>query len=146
MTLPSRYLLLALAALSLSACEPVQPLATYRPTVDTSKVRPAKFERDLEACRAIATKVEADYKARQEKEMAQQMVAGLVVGALAGAVAGNNSGMHNDYIVAGAAAGALAGTQSGDYDHDIVTYGPRRVLDRCMAGRGYEILSDLGRG
>ncbi|SIS51080.1 glycine zipper family protein [Phaeovulum vinaykumarii] len=137
----------ALAAfLALCACEPVHTLAEYRPVVDTAKVRPARYEADLAQCRAIATQVEAEYKARQEKEMGQQLVAGLLLGALIGAAAGTNSGDQGMFIAQGAAAGAAIGaTTPGDYDHDLVTYGPRRVVDRCMTGRGYEILTDPGR-
>ncbi|SOC20628.1 hypothetical protein SAMN05877809_1139 [Rhodobacter sp. JA431] len=129
----------------LAACEPVQTLAEYRPVVDTARVRPAKYEADLEQCRAIAFKVEAEYKERQQKEMQQNMMVGILVGAVAGAVAGSNSGYQGDYIAAGAATGAMAGATSGDYDHDLVTYGPRRVVDRCMTGRGYNVLTDPGK-
>ncbi|SOC11601.1 glycine zipper family protein [Rhodobacter maris] len=133
------------ATLGLTACEPVQTLQDYRPVVDTAKIRPAKYEADLAQCRAIATQVEAEYKERQQKEIGQQMVAGLIVGALVGAAAGSHSHYQGSYIAQGAAAGAAIGATSGDYDHDLVTYGPRRVVDRCMTGRGYIILNDPGR-
>jgi len=133
------------ASIGLAACEPVQTLQEYRPVVDTAKVRPAKYEADLEQCRTLALKVEADYKERQQKEMGQQIVVGLVVGALVGAAVGSHAGNQGDYIATGAASGAIAGAGSGDYTHELVTYGPRRVVDRCMTGRGYQILTDPGR-
>ncbi|WP_444460458.1 glycine zipper family protein [Rhodobacter capsulatus] len=133
------------ACVALCACEPVQTLQEYRPVVDPAKIRPAKFEADLEHCRSIALKVEAEYKQRQEKEMQQQLVAGILLGALVGAAAGNHTGYQGDYIAAGAATGAIAAAGSGDYSDDLVTYGPRRVVDRCMTDRGYKILTDPGR-
>lgn len=139
-------LLCAGSFLFLTACEPVQPLSEYRPAVDPGKTNQARYEKDLQACRAVALQVEADYKERQQKEMGKNLAAGLIVGALVGAAAGTNTGYRNDYILTGAAVGAAAGAGSGDYDHDLVTYGPRRVVDRCMAGRGYTLLTDFGRG
>ena len=45
----------------------------------------------------------------------------------------------------GAVTGMASGAANNDYSHDLVKYGPRRVIDRCMADRGHRILSDLGR-
>lgn len=129
------------AFLALSACEPVKPLTDYRPVVDPARTNQAKFERDLVECRNLAIKVEADYKARQQKEMGQNMMVGIVAGALLGAAVGNS-----DYAAAGALYGGAAGAAAGDYTHDLVTYGPRRIVDRCMAERGHRILNDIGRG
>ncbi|RWR08521.1 glycine zipper family protein [Paenirhodobacter populi] len=134
-----------ICATFLAACQPVQPLSEYRPAVDPAKVKPAKYESDLAECRNVALQVEADYKERQGKEAAQNLVAGLVVGALLGAAVGSHASNQGDLIGVGAATGALAGAGSGDYTHDLVTYGPRRVVDRCMDGRGYKLLTDFGR-
>ena len=139
-------LALRATAMAVAACEPVQPLQEYRPAVDPAKVKPAKFERDLEECRSIALQVEADYKQRQQKEAGQRLVGGLVAGALLGAAVGTRSVTQGDMIATGAATGAVVGAGSGDYGHDMVTYGPRRVVDRCMTGRGYTLLTDFGRG
>ncbi|MGP3726353.1 glycine zipper family protein [Cereibacter sphaeroides] len=134
------------AALALAACEPVQKLEDYRPVVDPEKTNAQKYEKDLAACRGIALKLEADYKARQEKELGKQMAIGILTGVVLGAAVGHNTGYQGDYVAAGAVAGAAAGAGSGDYTHDLVTYGPRRVVDRCMSGRGHVILNDIGRG
>ena len=64
------------------------------------------------------------------------MTIGLIVGAIAGAAVGSVSGDAGD----GALEGGLAET-----DYDPVT-SPRKIVDRCMKNRGYEILSDLGKG
>jgi hypothetical protein len=127
-----------LAALSLSAC--VEPLADYRPVVDPAKSSPAKFEKDLAACRAIATQAEAEYKARQEKELGQNLIAGVLVGAIAGAAIGDSS----NYAAAGAAYGAAAGAAATDTE--LAVGGPRRIIDRCMTQRGHVVLNDLGAG
>jgi hypothetical protein len=129
--------------LALCACEPIQTLDEYKPVVDLSRVSAKRFDADLAQCREVAKTAEADYQQRAQKEATNNMVAGLIVGALVGAAAGDNG----RYIGAGAAYGGLAGAGAqGDYDHDLVTYGPRRIVDRCMADRGYHILNDVGRG
>ena len=40
---------------------------------------------------------------------------------------------------------ARAATPLALADYDPVT-SPRKIVDRCMKNRGYEILSDLGKG
>jgi hypothetical protein len=62
-----------------------------------------------------------------------------LVGALVGAAIGNS-----DTAGAGALYGGAAGAASTDTE--LATGGPRRIIDRCMAGRGHKVLSDLGRG
>lgn len=127
--------------LALSGCVQPVALADYRPVVDPGRTNAAKFESDLTACRNIALKVEADYKQQQQSEMATNMIAGLIVGAALGAAVGNSDG-----AAYGAAYGATAGAASGDYTHDLVKFGPRRIVDRCMTERGHVVLSDLGKG
>jgi len=122
----------------LPAC--VQPLEEYRPVVDPARSKPAKYEADLTACRAIATKAEADYKARQEKELGANIMAGIIVGAIVGAAVGDNS----DWAAYGAASGAASGAAATDTE--LATGGPRRIIDRCMTSRGHIILNDLGKG
>ncbi|TGD60478.1 glycine zipper family protein [Tabrizicola sp. WMC-M-20] len=124
---------------SLAACVQ-EPLTDYRPVVDPAKSSPAKFERDLAACRNVGLSAEAAYKKRQEQEMAQNMVAGILVGAIAGAAIGDSS----SYAAAGAAYGAGAGLAATDTE--LAQGGPRRIIDRCMANRGHTILNDIGRG
>ena len=133
-----KHIALLAAALVLTAC--VEPLTEYQPVVDPAKSSPAKFEKDLAACRNIGLQAEADYKARQNKEMGEKMVAGILLGAIAGAAIGDSS----NYAAAGAAYGAAAGAASTDTE--LATGGPRRIIDRCMSERGHVILSDPGRG
>lgn len=133
-----RFIALPLV-LSLAACVQ-EPLSEYRPVVDPAKSNPAKFERDLAACRNVGLSAEAAYKKRQEQEMAQNMMAGILVGAIAGAAIGDSS----NYAAAGAAYGAGAGVAATDTE--LAQGGPRRIIDRCMADRGHTILNDLGKG
>lgn len=136
-----KFTLAAAGIALLAACEPQVPLADYRPIVDPGRTNSAKFEKDLTACRQIALQVEADYKERQQKELAANIVAGLILGAVVGAAVGDSG----DWAAYGAASGAAAGAASGDYTHDLVKYGPRRIVDRCMAERGHAVLNDAGR-
>lgn len=129
-----------LAVFLVAACV-TEPLADYRPVVDPARSNSAKFEKDLVACRNLALKVEADYKKRQGDEMMTNMVVGALLGAAVGAAVGNS-----DTAAYGAAAGAAGGAAAGDYDQDLVKFGPRRIVDRCMADRGHSILNDIGRG
>lgn len=138
--------IVGMSCFALVACEEVEPLSKYTPIVDPAKVSQSKLNSDLDACRAIALKVEADYKERQKRQMMQNMVAGLIAGAITGAVVGSGTHHQGDYIAAGAGAGAAAGAGSSDYTYDLIKYGPRRVVDRCMNDRGYTILNDIGRG
>ena len=124
---------------SLAGCVQ-EPLSQYRPIVDPAKSSPAKFERDLAACRNVGLSAEAVYKKRQQEEMGRNMMAGILVGAIAGAAIGDTSG----YAASGAAYGAGAGMAATDTE--LAQGGPRRIIDRCMADRGHVVLNDIGRG
>lgn len=127
-------------------CEPMQPLSEYTPVVDPGRVSQAKFQRDLVECRNVALRVEADYKKRQQEELGRNLAVGILAGAVLGAAVGSGTNDVGSYAAAGATYGAAAGAASGDYSYDLVKFGPRRVVDRCMANRGYAILNDIGRG
>lgn len=128
---------------ALAACAPVPTLQDYRPTVDPGRTNMKKFEADLGECRTIAEQLQADYEKRQADDMALNILSGIVAGAIVGNVYGSHA---NNDAARGAAIGAVAGAASSDYTDDLVKYGPQRVIDRCLAGRGYTILNDLGRG
>ncbi|MCK9513549.1 MAG: hypothetical protein M0R28_20305 [Pigmentiphaga sp.] len=119
----NRFLLI----LPLAAC--AAPLAEYEPVVD----RPTgRYAQDLAECRSLAAEAEAQYNER----VGAQMVANIILGAALGAAIGDSS--------QAAAYGALAGGAATDTE--IAHGGPRRIIDRCLAGRGHRVLSDLGRG
>lgn len=130
---------------TLTACEAPDQLTDYRPVIDPGRTNAAKFENDLVACRNIAVKVEADYKKKQQNEMVAGLIAGALVGAATGAIAGGGTGNKSDYILAGTAVGAAGGAASGDHTYDLVKFGPRRIVDRCMTERGYAVLNDPGK-
>lgn len=130
--------ILALAALPLmAACAAPEQVVTYRPVVDGTG---AAYERDLVQCQAIATQAEADYLRRQNAEMGANIITGLLVGAVVGQAVGGNS----DWTAYGAASGAASGMSATDTE--LAHGGPRRIVDRCLAGRGHRVLSDMGRG
>jgi hypothetical protein len=78
--------------------------------------------------------------------MGANIMAGLLVGAITGAVVGSGSSYQGELAAYGAASGMAAGASATDYTHELVTFGPRRIVDRCMAERGHAILNDAGRG
>ena len=124
-----------LAALSLAACTAPATLQTYAPVVD----RPGpRYAVDLEDCRALAVTAQDEYNDR----LAADMAANLITGALMGAALGSAYG--GQYTRSSAAYGAAAGLASTDTD--LATHGPQRIVDRCLAGRGHRIVSDMGRG
>ena len=130
--------------LATSACG-LEPLTEYVPIVDPYRVDEKKFTADLGQCRTLALRVEADYRKRQEEQMLQNMAVGLIAGALTGAVVGAGSDYQGELAAYGAVAGASAGANTNDYTYDLVKFGPRRVVDRCMTNRGHELLNDIGR-
>lgn len=129
--------LLAPLALSLAACAAPEPLTSYRPVVDI--VSPT-YEADLAYCQGLAQSAKADYDRRQGDAMAANIIGGLIVGAIVGNAVGGNS----DWTAYGAASGAVQGAAATDVE--LAQGGPRRIVDRCLAGRGHRVLSDLGRG
>lgn len=119
-----KTLLLALPLLA--ACNNIP---TYEPIVD--RPSPA-YAQNLAECRNLGIKAQREY--------GRQQVVGSLAGALLGAAVGASLG-NSDTALAGAALGTAAG--AGDMDGDRAA---ARVIDRCMAGRGENIVSDLGRG
>lgn len=133
-----KYAMIAAGAFALVAgCTPAPTLSDYRPVADAAGPR---YEQDLMQCRAIAAQAEASYKQKQNNEMAANIIGGLI----AGAVVGNAVGGNSDWTAYGAANGAVAGAAATDTE--LAQGGPRRIVDRCLAGRGYRVLSDVGVG
>lgn len=122
--------------LALAACGYQPSLGDYRPVVDSYNTDMAAYEADRGQCVAVAMQAQAEYERQQRLKRESNMTIGLIVGAIAGAAVGSVSGDAGD----GALEGGLAET-----DYDPVT-SPRKIVDRCMKNRGYEILSDLGKG
>ena len=140
-----RFAPLLLVATMLSACA-TESLVDYSPIVDPKMIDQAQFNKDIVECRSIALQVEAEYRKRQNAQAMSNMLAGAVAGAVTGAVVGSGSDYRSELTAYGAASGMAAGAAANDYTGDIVKYGPRRVIDRCMANRGHTLLNDIGRG
>ncbi|MBC6436885.1 MAG: glycine zipper family protein [Rhodobacteraceae bacterium] len=140
-----RKIAITVAMLALAACTPPQPVTEYRPVVDLDQPGSESFETDLRACRNIALQVQARYEERQRQE-AGNILAGAVIGAAVGHAVGGRGHYQNELAWYGAAVGASSAAESSVYGHDMVHYGPRRVIDRCMHNRGHVVLNDLGFG
>ena len=117
-------------SLALAACGCQPSLGDCRPVVDSYNTDMAAYEADRGQCVAVAMQAQAEYERQQRLKRESNMTIGLIVGAIAGAAVG-------------VTLGALEGGP-GETDYDPVT-SPRKIVDRCMKNRGYEILSDLGK-
>ena len=90
----------------------------------------AAHEADRGQCIAMAMQAQAKYERQQRLKHESNMTIGLIVWAIAGAAVGDTLGALD---------GGLAET-----DYDTVT-SPRKIFDRYIKNRGYEILSGLGK-
>ena len=138
--------------LFLGACAitPQINLTEYSPVIDLEGMDQGKYVTDLEACRVLGLKAQARYKALREKEIGETIAAtaiGAALGAGTGALISRNSsrGAGQGAVVGGAIGGVAAGTNV-DHTREIAKFGPTIIVDRCMANRGYTILSNTGFG
>ena len=116
------------AALSMLAAYGTQPsLVDYRPVVDSYNTNMATYEGDRTQCVNVAMQVQAEYDRREKEQRQSNLTVGFIIGAIVGATLGTLEG-------------GLAET-----DYDPMT-SPRKIVDRCMQNRGYEILNDEGKG
>jgi uncharacterized protein YcfJ len=147
------YVLLSI--MLLSGCQTVEPqrieIASYAPVIDVKGqgYDNATYLLDLYECRELGVKIQATYEAQRKKEQ-MQATEQVIVGILAGALIGHAIGANNDYhtgrtATTGAIAGA-SGSDAVDYSRTMAKFGPTGIVDRCMAGRGYVILSNEGFG
>jgi outer membrane lipoprotein SlyB len=101
--------------------------ANYRPLIDSKGVDFNRYESDLRECQAYAT---------QTAGAAQSAVVGAVAGAVFGAVLAGAAGSRYDKKASarvGAVTGAAGGAVEGERDQ-------RSIINRCLAGRGYQVL------
>ena len=114
---------IACVAASLSGCAVEQ----YRPLVD-SGVSKGSYEADLADCRQLAA----------QRPAAQQAAGGAAVGAVLGGLLAAAVGLHGNDVARvaawGAANGGLQGAAVGSAQQ-------REIVDRCMAGRGYNVVA-----
>lgn len=157
---PVAAMLVAGVALSLAGCASTESrrinLGSYAPVVDVKGqgYDVATYYADLDECRFIGMKVQADYEQRYEQEKREAFQAA-AIGVAVGAALGSAIGQHNDQhsgraltegALIGGALGASVGSDQIDYDRTMARFGATAVVDRCMQGRGYTVLSAEGRG
>ena len=130
--------------LGVAGCGYQPSLSNYRPVVDSFTTDMAAYEADRGQCVSFALQAQAEYERQQREKRESNMTIGLIVGAIAGAAIGSASGDAGDGAIVGGTMGALEGGLA-ETEYDPVT-SPRKIVDRCMKNRGYEILSDLGKG
>lgn len=100
---------------------------TYTPVVDMQGVDLAKYDADLDACRANAKKVDASGHA----------MAGMIAGMLVGAAVGAAVGGRGTYAETGAIAGGGAGLGRSANKAAVKQ---ETIIANCLAGRGYRVL------
>lgn len=113
----------ACIAASLAGCA----VERYRPLTD-SGVSMGSYEADLADCQQLAA----------QRPAAQQAAGGAAVGAVLGAVLAAAVGLRGNDVARVAAWGAANGGVQG------AVYGSaeqRDIVDRCMAGRGYNVVA-----
>ena len=111
------------AASLLSGCAVEQ----YRPLVDSGVSR-GSYEADLADCQQLAA----------QRPAAQQTAGGAAVGAVLGGLLAAAVGLRGNDVARvaawGAANGGLQGAAVGSAQQ-------RDIVDRCMAGRGYNVVA-----
>lgn len=159
----SKFLVLASAVSVgvLAGCQSVESqrinLYSYSPVVDIEGDGGSReeFYADLDACRTLGLKAQAQYEEQRTKEQ-ERAAQQAVIGALAGAVIGSAIGQNSDSLhsgrtatagaIYGGAIGSAAGAEQTDHSRIIAKFGPTKIVDKCMTRRGWHILSDTGLG
>ena len=113
----------ACLAMSLGGCAVEQ----YRPLTD-SGVSKGSYEADLADCQQLAA----------QRPAAQQAAGGAAVGAVLGAVLAAAVGLRGNDVARVAAWGAANGGVQGVV---VGSAQQRDIVDRCMAGRGYNVVA-----
>ena len=125
-------------------------LGTYSPVIDIYLYDTAQFNEDISQCRQLAITAQSNYEKQQAEEQAE-ILTSAVVGALVGAAVGNALDGNDDSgttvgAIYGAGIGASSAAEANDYNRLIIKFGPSAIIDKCMANRGYQILSATGYG
>ena len=87
----------------------------------------------------IATQAEAALKQQHDEQLGRNILAGAVISTVIGSAAGFGTANRSDNAKKGAVFGALAGTTDSTEDLKL---GPRRIMDRCIPNRGYDLLNN----
>ena len=82
---------------------------------------------------------EADSKQQRDAQLGRNILAGAVIDTVIGSAAGIGTVNRSDNAKKGAVFGGLAGTADST---ENIKLGPRRIMDRCIANRGYDLLNN----
>ena len=123
----------------LGACG-LEPLNEYVPIVESFSVDETNFNADLEECRTIALNVEGEYRKQQEEKMWKKIGAEqrFRLSLLTGLPMENY-----DFVLE--TDSQLEDLNQNDYTYDLVKFGPKGVVNRCLSNRGHKLLNDKGR-
>ena len=150
---------LLLVGLSLAACQQHSVresinLTTYAPVIDLKDIDHNTYQADLRDCVALGHRVQTQYaeqRAKEREAATNRAIAGIFIGALAGHALAQNNDYHSGRgattgAIYGAAIAGSQGAEAIDYTRIMAKFGPTAIVDRCMTGRGYKILSAEGFG
>jgi len=101
----------------------------WQPVVDVRPDQQASYPNDLSQCQQYATRV-----MNAQQGAAAGAVAGAIFGALLGAAAGGNGRFNSQMAGVGALSGGVGAAAEAEG-------GQRGIIRRCLAGRGYSVLS-----
>lgn len=134
----------AASALLLSGCMTASTMiATYTPVIDHGPNGPtADYQADLAYCQSLASNKHAKAQAQEHNRAFAGLVVGAIAGAALGSALGDSGDYQGDWTRWGAASGAVAG--ASNYNADRVNNEPKRIVDRCMIGRGHRVLNSVG--
>ncbi len=118
-----KFVVAAITVALLSGCAPMP----YRPLVDNGTPK-ENYDADLQDCQGVASAVQP----------ANTAAAGPVAGAVLGALLGAAVGLKGHYVANVAAFGAVNGAAHGLAYGSVEWTG---VVNRCMVGRGYNVLN-----
>ena len=124
--------ILLLIIFLLAACAPIPQ--NYQPIIDTgaSNFSWDQYYKDLRECRAYAERISPANQA------AGEALAGAAFGAALGAILG--TGYHNVGQSAGIGAG-ITGLTGAAHGAGSAIEKQKRIINRCLAGRGYRVLN-----
>jgi uncharacterized protein YcfJ len=152
--------LVAIVSGLLAGCQSVESqridISGYSPVIDyqAEGISAEQFAEDLSICRGLGQQVQVTYEEQRKKEQGQaarSAVIGALVGAAIGQTVAKNNDVHSGRALTtgtlyGAAVGGAVGSEAVDYDRTLTKFGPTGIVDRCMAQRGYNVLSAEGFG
>lgn len=126
-----------LVALAMVGCARSQRPVLY-PNVHMERVGREQAERDIEACRNLASKhVESTAAKEIGKDAAIGAAGGAAIGAVGGAVTGQGAGTG---ATIGAATGGTAGAVHGAVKETEPSPLYKGFVNRCLRERGYDVI------